>query len=466
MKEYSTYTGIIKYKEIDFTFIFDKKTLKLIPPKEKKDEVEHWFMREIKSGIYTFGDPVYIKEILYGISNETGRKIIFIPSHKDVGRINSTLIIDIDYYILNKYDREKIDRIAIKGEEITHIFPTTQALYKLDWGKDGKIGVSTKPFSETTTEKEKFTMDNKEIWVYFGISISSSYKTGESPISLSSTLFVEFEATDDYEFIIRLLKKLKKFIQYLCYRKNVIFSSVEIASPTLEDLHETFATLYYLKENDIVEKYPNEKGKFIKYEYIKGYIGQIINDIVNNDIYMEHIPETYELGRNINAGRFVMITAAFEWEFKRNYYDGIVKSQKTMDAENTVTRIITNYIEKSTGKVKEIFRFLRKLISTDNFESRIITYGKDYSNISDVFGVHLYSLNNEKLDYIQMGNRLAKQRNNFAHGNIDKEFIGLSLLDLIYLEYIIYIMQLKFYGISEDNIKNAINDLFGCHIAL
>lgn len=466
MRDYDTYTGTINFKEIDFTFIFDKKTLKLVPPKERKHDVDKWFMKEIKNGVYTLGDPIYIEDIIYGVANETGQKIVFIPSFRDVGRINSTLIIDIEYYIINKYNRENIDRIAIKGPEITHIFPTTLALNKIDWGEDGKIGVSTKPFTETTTEKEKFNINDKELLIYFGISISSSYKTGESPINLSSTMFIEFDPTNDYKFIIELLKITKQFIQYLCYRRNVIFSNVEIAAPTSKGLHETFATLYKTQEEHVVETYPLEKERFIKYGYIKGIIGKIIDDIVAKKIYLEHIPETYELGRHINAGRFVMITAAFEWEFKRNYPNGITKNKKTIEAEKKVTDIIDDFIKNNTGKSKEIFKFLKKLIKSDNLESRIIEYGKDYGNISDIFGNHLYGLNNEKLNYKHMGKRLSDQRNHFAHGDIDKEFIGLSLLDLIYLEYVIYIMQLKFYGLDDDMIKHSINDLFRYNLAL
>ena len=40
MNEDSTYTGILEYKGTNFTFIFDKKILKLIPPEDKKKEVE------------------------------------------------------------------------------------------------------------------------------------------------------------------------------------------------------------------------------------------------------------------------------------------------------------------------------------------------------------------------------------------------------------------------------------------
>ena len=54
-----------------------------------------------------------------------------------------------------------------------------------------------------------------------------------------------------------------------------------------------------------------------------------------------------------------------------------------------------------------------------------------------------------------MGERLSSQRNNFAHGNLDKEFVGLSLLDLVVLEIVLYAMQLKYYGLEGIKIKKA-----------
>ena len=251
MKEHDIYTGSIIYNNIEFTFVFDKKKLKLIPSKDKEEEIRKWFMKSIGNVLLMQSDPIYITEYLYGVVNETNHKIVFIPSHDAISINNTILVINIDFYILNKYDRDKIDRIAIKGPEITHIFPTTIALNKFDWEMNGKIGVSTKSFDETTTAKESFNIGDKELLIYFGISVSSTYKTGESPISLNSTMFVEFSPTDDYKFIINLIKIVKQFIQYLCYRKNVIFSRIEISAPTSKDLHETFAVLYETHENNI-----------------------------------------------------------------------------------------------------------------------------------------------------------------------------------------------------------------------
>lgn len=65
-----------------------------------------------------------------------------------------------------------------------------------------------------------------------------------------------------------------------------------------------------------------------------------------------------------------------------------------------------------------------------------------------------------------MGKRLSDQRNHFAHGDLDQDFIDLSLLDLIFLEYIIYAIQLKHYNIEIPKIQNAINDLFHCGFVL
>lgn len=181
---------------------------------------------------------------------------------------------------------------------------------------------------------------------------------------------------------------------------------------------------------------------------------------------MRHLPDTYRTGRSINAARFVMITAAFEWTFKKKYADGISKKPTTIKAEETATEKLSELVYGSKGKLKEIYKFLRKLIGSNSLQAEIEQTGKDYADIIDVFGKHLYSVNKETLKYSEMGLRLSQQRNNFAHGNLDKDFIGLSLLDLIYLEYIVYAMQLKEYGVDNKSIQRAINDLFGCLLAL
>lgn len=39
-EELELYTGNLRYKDIDFTFVFDKAELRMIPPKDKEYEIE------------------------------------------------------------------------------------------------------------------------------------------------------------------------------------------------------------------------------------------------------------------------------------------------------------------------------------------------------------------------------------------------------------------------------------------
>ena len=63
-------------------------------------------------------------------------------------------------------------------------------------------------------------------------------------------------------------------------------------------------------------------------------------------------------------------------------------------------------------------------------------------------------MNDEKIIYKDMGHRLAKQRNDFIHENLNKDFSDLSMLYPIFLERIIYMIQLKRLGLDNYNIKN------------
>ena len=161
-----------------------------------------------------------------------------------------------------------------------------------------------------------------------------------------------------------------------------------------------------------------------------------------------------------------MITAAFEWEFRKLYPEGVSKKDATIRAEEAVAQCIQEHIDQSSGKQKEIFKLLKKSISFSPLHAEITQTGKDLSGIVGAFGNRLYRINGEELIYTEMGQRLAQQRNSFAHGNLDKDFKGSSLLDLVFMEYILYAMQLKRYGIKDMDIQKAINDLFHLSFAL
>lgn len=107
-------------------------------------------------------------------------------------------------------------------------------------------------------------------------------------------------------------------------------------------------------------------------------------------------------------------------------------------------------------------------MKSDSLESEIIYTGKAIGDIINIYGNHLYHLNREELKYSEMGKRLSSppQKNHYVHGNLNQEFIGLSLLDLMYMEYVLYAIQLNCYGIDVVKIRRDINDLFHLNYAI
>ena len=466
-------TGKLTYREVEFSFVFDGKELRLISPKEKRHEIEmEWIMHPIGNGAYTFGGDLKMEApYLVGECNENGHRYIFFTQQGEhIGSKNSILFIDVIAYMEYTVKTEEIDKITFSSPEINCIHPVNSAFtYSFDQNNISNNGVftlTTLDFDATSTEKQYFSLDEMEISVNFGISRRLSTKIGESPVILNSSMNFEFAPTRDFEFVIRLWRVAREFVRFLCYRKNVCLSTAEISAPYKDGKHLRIGTLYFIDDGRQTEIDTLKKGRYIKQQYIAGSEGKILSDIADNLLYTRHIPATYEDGRHIDAARFIMITAAFEWEFHREYPEGIPRKESTIEIEKQADETIQELINKSTGKLKKKYQFLKKLIKSDSLQNEIVKMGEDYDVVLGVFGRHLYHLNDEELNYKEMGERLANQRNHFAHGDLDKDFIGLSLLDLIYMEYVVYAMQLKRYGINDDNIRKCINELFHLNFTL
>lgn len=338
--ELDIYTGVLEYKGINFSFVFDKQELRLIPPKDKKKEIEHeWFMHKIGEGVYAGGDhPQMERPFLVGVCNEDGNKMVFITQEGTyIGRYNAVLRIEVIAFFVLKYGECSINKMCFLSPEINCIHSIGQSFcfeYDEDFIEKGIVQLRTNEFSAVTTKAEIFEYNSKIVKVTFGASRTLSSGVTETPLKLSSSLCFEFDSTEDYTFIYYLWLIAKRFIQYLCYRKNVFFSKVELSTSYKENKHIKIGELYVLDdlENHDVEEEVLKKGCYIRQNYIAGAVGPILQSIAEDSIYLRHLPQNYEEGHHIDAARFVMITAAFEWEFRRIFPEGIKKKEKKIKA--------------------------------------------------------------------------------------------------------------------------------------
>lgn len=461
------FTGYLKYNDINHSFVFDeqKNELQLIPIEAEKPTSSVTFITDDLSQMNC--------PYLIGTINENHHKIVFITIQgASIRRVNNVLYVKLFAYFLYKsINCEPIDKITFCSPEIDHIFSVNRAFSfgfknEKDFNRNGTVTIETNDFDSTTSQTQNFIVADKNVNISFQIIRTISTKIGNPPLSLSSCLCFEFEATKDYSFLIDLCHYARNFIRFLCFRKNIYFTSVDIYKPVEGTKHFDIGEIRFFDSENKLEIEPLSTSRCIKYEYIAGNEGKILSDISSNLLYLRHLPKTYEDGKHIDVSSFIMITAAFEWEFSRNYPEGITKSESTIKAEEAVSESINDLLSKSTGKKKDIYKFLLRLVKSNSMQSEIIQFGKDYSDIISAFGRHLYNLNQVEFDYKEIGKRVSDQRNHFAHGDLDKDFINEALLDVIFLKYIVYTLQLKAFGLTDDNIRKAINDVFHLNFAL
>ena len=467
------FSGSLSFKNFTFSFAFDGKRLSLFPlfSEEKESIKRTWLREEIAPD--AFAGPRYPKidtDFLAGIRNEDGHKIAFLVNKgNEIGyKLASrciVLYVPVYAYIDCKYERDTICKISFSSPEINLIHPANIA-YELkidpnEWGNHGKASITTTDFNASQTSKQNFKFNNSEISTYFAISRSIGNGIDHPAIAFTSNLIFEFEVTDNYRFVCELCHIAEQFIRYLCYRDNIRFSEVKLSTPFKDGLTESFATMHLLWQPEESEMRAIEKRRLIGQRNVDGHEGALLNDISNDTLYMRHFPSSLSKANQITPASFLMLVAAFEWEFKRLHPEGIAKSESRINAENNVEQTIEELINKSAGKTKGIYKFLKKLIRNDSLRDKLIKIEEDVAPSIGKIGQLLYRRENMDFNFTSIGERISSQRNAFAHGDLNRAFNEETLVDIGYLKIIIYVMQLKTIGLGDEKIRNAVKQLFG-----
>ena len=465
-------SGNLTYKDIEYFFILENdEELSLIPKDGFKEKSNALFFKPLDNGIpgaLVPIHPIVETDYLIGISSETNEKIIMIPKSYQIGHYNFVLKIIIKTVIkLNKKSSE-ISKLNFYSDELNYLYNTKKTIESVSKDIDKEIELKLKSFEAVNFETEVFNIDGRNVKCNFDIDKIFTGKDLENPLKIKTRMSFEFEATDDYMFVIKLYYVAKKSIQLLTYRQNINFKEIYTCFLNNDSLYEKNGVIIVNDKTEIEDKVIISK-RFMAIDYLKDYIHKIFQEIASATLYTRHIPLSYEDSNIITESSFVLTTAGFEWEFSQLFPEGKEKTQARIDAENIViselNQIEQNYIGKN-GRVREICKNLNKFVDMKGLDSNIKYTFEQLDSIVRIFSNQLYRLKGEEAIYSDIGERLAKQRNDFAHGNLNKEFVDLAFLDVVFLQRVIYIMQLKRIGVDDINIKKCINDLFQCNLLI
>lgn len=403
--------------------------------------------------------PSFEDDYLEGINAENGKVLFIMPAPGSAGFKGTKIRVRINYYF-ELTQKSEYDSISIHCDELNYFYDMRQAIERQNMKDNGQTTLLIKDFSATTSESEVFSFHGKQIKLYFTIYRALHFQRTE-PVSLESWINFTFDSTSDLSLAVDLCRLTIQFLAFVCNRKSIGVLSVTL----YKNKRSKVGTVFF--PNRVITQEPRDivKDRLLSYDGIQGHVGMLFQDIANDNIYLRHIPLNYQMSTITDYAKFILTTAAIEWVFTNLYPNGVKHSPKTVKAINTVRTVLENQISQSKGKEKDLYKFFSKILQSESLSQKIVQIGKDNDEICKIIGLPLYRINDceSEFQYSRIGKRIETQRNDFAHGNIKKDFEGLSVLDLLFLERVLYLLQLKRYCGDTTVLVAQVKKLFGVY---
>jgi hypothetical protein len=406
-------------------------------------------------------------DYLVGIDNEKRNTIVFfvdrIP-YEDNQLAWTSSTVKVYYYIDLDHDSLQFDRLNFRFPELNYFYSINHGIRRQVNVKDSSVSVSTLPF-EKTERKFNFSFEKKEIICSIGV-LSTFYGLSKSPIILESTLICKFEQTDSVDFLISIYNIILNLFFFLCYRKNISIETIQISGLNSKGERITVGYLHFITDQSVDAETEKTMMRTVEYRLFQRNLSELMQLIANDRLYTQHIPETKSDSNRITPAKFILITAAFEWN--ANDFFKIPLSPKREQVKSDVLESIRKIpVEKGYNRsLKDKLKFYVSLVSNIevNLSEKIVFALRELKQILDPFIQSLYKLNGLSVDtYEKMGDRIQAQRNGYAHGDMSKEFDSMVILDIIILEWVNYGIVLKSVGYNDDDIFNIINSIFSRH---
>ncbi|MFJ7308817.1 hypothetical protein [Peribacillus frigoritolerans] len=423
----------------DLSFIFDKQLREIVPHSLKGKDFE--------SG----------KDILFNLRSldQTGPK---------------THTAKIISYVILESEETSFDGIQINADEFNW-FHNVGNSYSFKMNTiTGESEVKLEPFEKT--EKEfYFDFEDQVVKGTFNIARTFS-RISTLPIRVKTDMSLNFQETNEVSKAEQFVLITKKLLNFISYRKNTTINKITLKKKDIVSGYYKKIGMLFI--NDINCRYTDTEKivqeQLITLPLLEDKLGKLFEKIIQNSIYLSHIPEDSREWHTITPSRFIMITAGFEWQFRSTYNEQNTENEeKYNEQEKDILNFLDKKIEQYTGKNKKYFKSIKKLILRSNMtlSDKIYWTLNQFKDVLEIFIKSTYNLNNiQDVNYSDISERIQTQRNNIAHGNIDKELNPVVILDLIVLEWLYYAMVLNDIGVSRENIKHSINKLFKRGFAL
>lgn len=371
-------------------------------------------------------------------------------------RTDNSIGLNIKYQA-NLLANDRFDSFTIQGDEIDVFFSPID--YYFNCKKDSQYVARDLLYNKDIIDTFKFRYCEKDIYIdlYFGDILSKGIS---SDLRLHPKLEVQFESTNDIEFVYEIYNIVKKFLRFICYKSELNLMPIDIYRN--DDKKSKVGSLF--EKEYKVNHY--SKISDINYTNFKPHINKILQLIADDKgLYLRHLPIHENELFYYDVNRYLSCFAAFEYEC--NSKPEVFNQTENKQIENIRMDILDrmdNIDKKSlSGDEKSFLNQAKERVcqlGTQFGQVKKITNA--YEKMESIFCNTPYLIYNNK-DVKVIARELTTLRAKIAHDNYCEELTSDQIENIRFLEILAYSMLLKRAEIDDNGIELIIGSIFKCN---
>ena len=408
--------------------------------------------KETKKGHFEFlGTEQVSQKVFYGTTS-TGKKIAFKVAISKVDYFRNRIICSLDCcYIL---EDDRVNCLTIISEDIHQVVKN----YKKHEAKVSKEGIEI-PFEG---DKHFYTVEleeNKKI-EFACYEAFKTYTNNKKPVEFIGQIQIVFQTTSSIEELFRLVELARSFIIYLTYRRDIIFDEILIGDYS-DNKFKSKGSYLPFNNPERVSSQALINTRLIPIELVDEIIPQLLYNLYNDTIYVEHMRIGMTKTHVITGGDIVTLTAGFEYEFDKS---GITIPQKESEVKQR------NYIKEQYGEIlnsdklnaygRSTVKNAIKHIDDLLLETKLNAF---FKTIPNYFLEAIESIFKRLRISFKVSNAchdISEARNKIAHGEISFRISRETIYEFLIMEMLVYFVQLKRLGLDELKAFDSISSLF------
>jgi hypothetical protein len=459
--------GYVKIDDRNYPFFLSDQVLLVIPPTTEE-------LNEQRAKLFSlFTQPIGERkrewQPVYPLEGEldSGNRIQFL-AHGNPSNRNGFLqyeIVQLISYNPGNADLNHIESIILESEAIDAFYNPSRAFQTEFFFVENKTEKCTVSITNPIA-KELGHYTHQDVVVTLSVRAYANVRlSSEMPMKARSELIIDFSQPVSWKFANEAIELAKSFLVYIVSRTNVYFSDIAICH--WEDgKRRSFGNITIAGHPD-PENSPKRMDAVIKQDVIDVDISPLFQAIERDEISFDHLCGSIDERKLYGINRVILLFAAFEREYRNLFGDELTRSEKYYEIKAEVLAYLQDRQNQTSGKQKSYFQAFRKIIdnSDNSFAERFKIAIYRISKCIEPFWVREYNrIDDEQIEETAV--RLNTVRNDLAHGNLSEEYEPIHLSDWRIIEITLYMVRLLSIGLPEDNVMEAINDLFNYNFAL